>query len=312
VPASWTTCSNLPYNGLVAVHRPVGLRSSGWRSPIALVGERQHSRRGPRRQPTSASRPNSRTAVSAQQPVSRSPDLSTAYTVRLPVFEGPLDLLLHLIEERELDITTVSLAAVTGQYLDHISRVEKLESEKLADFLIIAAKLLLIKSRMLLPQPPVEAEDEAEEDVGDELVRRLIEYRRFKDAAQELRLREEHGLRAYARLLPAPQPGLAVRLEGATLDALVLAVQQALESKTTSSADDVITPLQISLPDKIAHLESLLEKHRSYSFSRILEQAVSRMEIIVTFLALLQLIKRRKVVVEQSELFGEIMLSMSD
>jgi segregation and condensation protein A len=228
------------------------------------------------------------------------------------VFEGPLDLLLHLIEERELDITTVSLAAVTGQYLDYISRVEKLESDKLADFLIIAAKLLLIKSRMLLPQPPVEAEDEEEENVGDELVRRLIEYRRFKDAAHELRLREEHGLRAYARLLPAPQPDLGVRLEGVTLDALVLAVRQALESKTTSSANDVITPLQISLPDRIAYLESLLEKQRSYSFSRILEQAASRMEIIVTFLALLQLIKRRKVVVEQSELFGEIMLSMSD
>jgi segregation and condensation protein A len=238
--------------------------------------------------------------------------LSTAYTVRLPVFEGPLDLLLHLIEERELDITKVSLATVTDQYLDYISRVEKLEPEKLADFLIIAAKLLLIKSRMLLPRPPVEAEDEDEEDVGDELVRRLIEYRMFKGAAQELRFREEHGLRTYARLLPAPQPEPTVRLEGVTLDALVLAVRQALQSKTTSSANDVVTPLQIALPNRIAYLESLLEKQRRCSFSQILEQAASRVEIIVTFLALLQLIKRRKVVVQQSELFGEIMISMSD
>jgi len=238
--------------------------------------------------------------------------LYTTYTVRLPVFEGPLDLLLHLIEERELDITKVSLATVTDQYLDYISRAEKLEPEKLADFLIIAAKLLLIKSRMLLPQPPVEAEDEEEEDVGDELVRRLVEYRRFKGAAQELRFREEHGLRAYARLLPPPQPEPTVRLEGITLDALVVAVRQALESKTVSSADDVVTPLHISLPDKITHLESLLQEQRRYSFTRILEQATSRMEIIVTFLALLQLMKRRKVVVEQSELFGEIMISASD
>jgi segregation and condensation protein A len=238
--------------------------------------------------------------------------LSTTYTVRLPVFEGPLDLLLHLIEERELDITKVSLAAVTDQYLDYISRLDKLEPEKIADFLIIAAKLLLIKSRMLLPQPPVEAEDEEEEDVGDELVRRLIEYRRFKGAAQELRFREEHGMRAYARLLPAPQPEPTIRLEGITLDALVLAVRQALESQKTSSADDVVMPLHISLPDKIAHLESLLENQRQYSFSRILEQATSRMEIVVTFLALLQLMKRRKVVVEQSELFGEIRIRASD
>jgi segregation and condensation protein A len=238
--------------------------------------------------------------------------LSTAYTVRLPVFEGPLDLLLHLIEERELDISRVSLATVTDQYLDYISQVEKLEPDKLADFLIIAAKLLLIKSRMLLPQPPVEAEDEEEEDVGDELVRRLIEYRRFKGAAQELRFREEHGLRAYTRLLPALQPEPTLGLEGVTLDALVFAVRQALESKAASAANDVVPPLQISLADKIDHLESLLEQQPRCSFTRILEQATSRMEIIVTFLALLQLIKRRKAVVEQSELFGEIVISASD
>ena len=238
--------------------------------------------------------------------------MSTTYTVRLPVFEGPLELLLHLIEERELDITKVSLAAVTDQYLDYISRVENQEPEKLADFLIVAAKLLLIKSRMLLPQPPVEAEEEEEEDIGDELVRRLIEYRRFKGAAQELRLREEHGLRAYARLLPPPQPIPALRLEGITLDALVLAVRQALESKTPSSANDVVTPVRISLPDRIANLESLLKQQRRCSFTRILEQTASRIEIIVTFLALLQLIKRRKVVVEQSELFGEIVITALD
>jgi segregation and condensation protein A len=238
--------------------------------------------------------------------------LSTTYTVRLPVFEGPLDLLLQLIEERELDISKVSLATVTDQYLDYISEVEKLEPEKLADFLIIAAKLLLIKSRMLLPQPPADIEEEEEEDVGDELVRRLIEYRRFKGAAQELRFREEHGLRAYARLLPAPQPEPAVHLEGITLDALVLAVRQALESEAASSANNVVPPLRLSLPEKIAHLESLLREQSRWSFNRILEQATSRMEIIVTFLALLQLIKRRKVVVEQSELFGQIWISASD
>jgi segregation and condensation protein A len=234
------------------------------------------------------------------------------YTVRLPVFEGPLDLLLHLIEERELDISKVSLATVTDQYLDYISQLEKLEPDKLADFLVIAAKLLLIKSRLLLPQPPVEREEEEEEDVGDELVRRLIEYRRFKGAAQELRFREEHGLRAYARLLPAPQTEPAVHLEGITLDALLLAVRRALESKAASSANDVVPPLRISLPDKIALLESLLKQQGRLSFTRILEQATSRMEIIVTFLALLQLMKRRKVLVEQSELFGEIVISVSD
>lgn len=237
--------------------------------------------------------------------------MSTSYTVRLPVFEGPLDLLLHLIEGRELDITKVSLAEVTDQYLEYISQLDQLEPEKLADFLVIAAKLLLIKSRMLLPQPPAEPDDE-EEDVGDELVRRLIEYRRFKSAAQQLRFREEQGLRAHVRLVPPPHPERTVSLESVSLDALLEAVRQAMVSQTASSADEVIAPVQISLPEKIAHLESLLTQHGHFSFSRVLEQATSRMEIIVTFLALLQLMKRRRVLVEQRKLFGDIVVSSPD
>jgi segregation and condensation protein A len=235
--------------------------------------------------------------------------MATTYTVVLPLFEGPLDLLLHLIEERELDITKVSLAAVTDQYVDYISRLEKLEAEKLADFLTIAAKLLLIKSRMLLPQLPTEEEEE-EGNVGDELVRQLIEYRKFKTAAQGLRAREEEGLRAYARLLPLPELERSFRLEGVTLDDLVETVRRAiLTQKTTSSVNEVVTPLHISLPEKIAQLERLaIERHR-FSFNRLLAKAASRMEIIVTFLALLQLIKRRRVAVEQAELFGEIVVS---
>jgi len=237
--------------------------------------------------------------------------LSTKYTVRLPVFEGPLDLLLHLIEERELDITKVSLAAVTDQYLEYINHLDTVEPEKLADFLIMAAQLLLIKSRSLLPQPPAEPEEE-EEDIGDELVRRLIEYRKYKSAAQDLQFRQDHGLRAYARLLPPPHPDGTVRLEGITLDALVEAVRQAMVTQVASSADEVVTPLRISLSDTIARLEGLLRTHGRFSFSRLLQQATSRMEIVVTFIALLQLMKRRKVVVEQSELFGEIWISAGD
>jgi segregation and condensation protein A len=235
--------------------------------------------------------------------------LSTTYTVKLPVFEGPLDLLLHLIEGRELDITKVSLAAVTDQYLDYMNQVEELNPDRLADFLIVAAKLLLIKSRTLLPQPSDEIDEEEEEDVGDELVRRLIEYRKFKNAAAELRSRQEQGLRAYARLLAAPEPQPTFRLEGVTLDALLEAVREAMMAQPTASVDEVVTPLRVSLPEKIAQLEALLTERRRFSFTDILKEARSRTEIVVTFLALLQLIKRRKVVVQQHELFGEILLS---
>jgi segregation and condensation protein A len=101
------------------------------------------------------------------------------YQVTLPVFEGPLDLLLHLIERQELDITAISLAQVTNQYLEYLGRVSERNPGNLADFLVVAAKLLLIKSRVLLPQPPVPLAPE-EEDVGDDLVRQLMEYKRFK------------------------------------------------------------------------------------------------------------------------------------
>jgi segregation and condensation protein A len=237
--------------------------------------------------------------------------LSTTYSVRLPVFEGPLDLLLHLIEERELDITKVSLAAVTDQYLDYIANLSDPDPAKVADFLVIAAKLLLIKSRVLLPQPPPQLEPE-EEDVGDELVRRLIEYRRFKNAAQQLRSREEDGLRAYPRLVPTDQPEGVVRLESITLDALLDAVRLAMATKKTSSADDVVTPLRISLPEKIALLERLLADKGRFSFNQVLADALSRSEVVVAFLALLQLIKRRKVRVEQQRLFGDIVVSSAE
>jgi len=235
--------------------------------------------------------------------------MATTYRVVLPAFEGPLDLLLHLIQERELDITKVSLATVTDQYVDHISHLEKLDAENLADFLVIAAKLLLIKSRMLLPQPPPDEEERG--DVGDELVRQLIEYRMFKTAAHELRAREEEGLRAYSRLLPLPELERSFRLEGVTLDDLVETVRQAMLAQATSSVDEVVAPLHISLPERIAQIERLVTEQRQLSFTHLLAQATTRTEIIVTFLALLQLIKRRKVIVEQEALFGEIVISIA-
>lgn len=238
--------------------------------------------------------------------------MEKGYRVALPVFEGPLDLLLHLIEERKLDITRVSLAAVTDQYLNHISRLEKLEAEKLAEFLTIAAKLLLIKSRMLLPLPPPEEIEEEEEDVGDELVRQLIEYRRFKAAAEELKAREELGLRAYARPFPLPELERSFRLEGVTLDALVDAVRQAMLAQSRSAVNEVVAPLRVSLPEKIAELQEMVARRRRFSLNQLLARSASRMEIVVIFLALLQLIKRRIVVVEQAELFGEIMVSAGD
>jgi len=226
-----------------------------------------------------------------------------AYEVTLPFFRGPLDLLLHLIQERELEITKISLAQVTDQYLAYLSHLERLEVETLADFIVVAAQLLLIKSRALLPQPPA-GEFEEEEETGDELVRRLIEYQKFKATAQQLRSREEEGLRAYPRAATA-QPRPPFPLQEVSLNDLVEVLRQALQEQPVGSVGEIVAPLTISLPAKIEELERLVRRRR-LNFHRLLRRAKSRLEIIVTFLALLQLIKRRKIAVQQDRPFGEI------
>jgi len=231
------------------------------------------------------------------------------YQVKLPVFEGPLDLLLHLIEREELDITKVSLAQVTDQYLEYISLLEELNAEFLADFLVIAAKLLLIKSEMLLPRPPRVLEEEEEEDVGEELARQLIEYKKFKAAAEALKQREEMGFRTYVRLAPPPKLERPVQLGDVSLADLVEAVRRALNVHPPApSVSEVVSPITITVAEKMAFIEEKLNKLGRVSFSHLLDQAASRLEIIITFLALLELIKLKGVEVQQERPFGEIII----
>ncbi len=230
------------------------------------------------------------------------------YQVCLPVFEGPLDLLLHLIEREELDITSVSLAQVTDQYLAYLALMEEPPAEVLADFLVVAARLLLIKSRALLPRPP-EVLSTEEEDVGDELARQLIEYRRFKQAAESLRQREEAGLRAYLRLAPPPRLERSLDMEDVTLDDLVAAVRQALAVVPPAPpVSEVVTPVTITIGERMAAIRTALRTSARVSFNRLLTAAASRLEIIVTFLAVLELIKSGHIDVQQDRLFGEIII----
>ena len=244
------------------------------------------------------------------------------YQVKLPIFQGPLDLLLHLIQREELDITTVSLAQVTDQYLEYISLLEELTAEILADFLVVAAKLLLIKSEMLLPRPPgAPGEEEEEEDVGDELARQLIEYKRFKEAALGLRQREETGLRAYVRVAPPPKlkrpfgrkqndaQDRPLDLEDVSLADLVEAVQRALDARPAPpSVSEVVAPFTVTVAEKMVLIKDKLKRHKRVSFNRLLDQATSRAEIIVTLMAVLELIKLKGIVVQQERLFGEIVI----
>ena len=233
---------------------------------------------------------------------------SPAYQVALPVFEGPLDLLLHLIEREELDITQISLAQVTNQYLEYLARLGERDPDNLADFLVIAAKLLLIKSRVLLPQPP-SPPPLSEEDVGEDLVRQLIEYRKFKEAARWLQELDEQGLHSYVRLAGAPPVERTVDLGDVTLDDLLLAVQQVLAIKPPAPVvDGAVPPVTITIAQQIELIEREVTRGRPVSFRRLLGQAASRVEVIVTLLALLEMVKQARVTMHQDQLFGDIQI----
>jgi segregation and condensation protein A len=232
------------------------------------------------------------------------------YQVHLPMFEGPLGLLLHLIEREELDITKVALAQVTDQYLAYLAVLKEVEVEFLTDFLVVAAKLLFIKSQVLLPKPPPSLIGEEEEDIGDQLARQLRAYKQFKTVAQALRQQEADGLRSFIRLAPPPKLEPRLSLGEVTLDDLVAAVRQALAVRPADPAvSEVVSPVTVTIGEQMALIRDELTHHRQISFQRLLRQVTTRVEVIVTFLAILELIKQYEIEVRQDILFGEIVIS---
>ena len=232
----------------------------------------------------------------------------TGFQIKLPEFEGPLDLLLYLIEREELDITRVSLAKVTGAYLEYIHVLEKLQVDAVADFLVVAAKVLLIKSEALLPRPPApKAADE--EDPGDELVRQLLMYKQYKESARTLGEREAAGLRTYVRIAPPPKIEAKLDLSNVTIDMLLKAVRGVLDlEKPAPPVGTVVKPFTLTIRDQMGLIERILRRRPNLSFRQMLRRAQNRVEIIVTFLAVLELLRRRKVEVEQDTTFGDILI----
>jgi segregation and condensation protein A len=235
----------------------------------------------------------------------------TSYTLHLPEhnFEGPLDLLLHLIERAELDITKVSLAKVTAEYLQYLTVMQRAHVGELADFIVVASKLLFIKSRLLLPQsPPGLPEEELEEDVGDELVRQLLAYKHFKQVALQLREREGEGLRSYQRIAPRPKLEKRLDFSHVSLQDLAEIVRRILEERRRAPVGTVLAPLVFTIKDKMLELQERLELGERFSFRGWLRRMATRIEIIVSFLAVLELLKQRKLAVVQNERFGDIFI----
>ena len=198
----------------------------------------------------------------------------TQYTIELPVYEGPLDLLLDLINRAELDITKIALAQVTDQYLAYLRRIPEHGLADLSSFLVIAARLLLIKSEALLPRPP--QREVGEEDPGDALARQLLAYKKYKEVALLLGEREGQGLRTYLRIAPPPSVLPQLDLTDFDLNDLFAAFIEAMENRERPSLKYVVTPPRISIRDRIALIIEQIGEHASKNIKRFNDTLVSQ------------------------------------
>ena len=243
--------------------------------------------------------------------------------VKLQVFEGPLDLLLHLIEKNKIDIYDIPIAEITDQYMEYVNAMEKENMNVVSEFLVMAATLVDIKCRMLLPK---ELDEDGEEiDPRAELVEKLIEYKTYKYMSYELK-----DMQLYAGKSLYKQPTIPKEVEeyvppvdlDKLLDNLTLEKLNNIFTMVMKRQSDKIDPVrskfgkiemeEISLPDKIDYVKQCAKKKKKFSFKQILEKQESKMDVIVTFLAILELIKLGTISVVQENTFDDITITSKE
>ena len=243
--------------------------------------------------------------------------------LKLQVFEGPMDLLMHLIEKNKIDIYDIPIVTITDQYLEYVRQMEHSDMNVTSEFLVMAATLLDIKSRMLLPRE--EDEEGEEEDPRDELVRRLLEYKMYKFMSEELREKSRHAGLSYFREQDLPEE---VRSYVPPLNYEELIGDRTAQSLRNVFADVMkrrksrVDPIRsgfgkinrevISVADKTLYIRAYLQSHPHADFREMLELEDSKEEIIVTFLVILELMKHQKIRITQEEAFGKILIDLVD
>ncbi|HEX5646371.1 MAG TPA: segregation/condensation protein A [Nitrospira sp.] len=232
------------------------------------------------------------------------------YQVRIENFEGPLDLLLHLIKKNEINIYDIPIALIANQYLEYIEAMKNLNLNVAGDFLVMAATLLQIKSKMLLPPDEAVQDEEDGPDPREELVRRLLEYKTYKEAARQLDGQEQLWREMFSREQAAPEPvnPEEMQLENVSLFDLVDALQGILDRNPGKRLIEII-PDNLTVRERMNVILELLEGKDSVSFVDLFEPASHRLIVIVTFLAMLELIRLRVARVFQAETFGPILVS---
>lgn len=239
--------------------------------------------------------------------------------VKLEVFEGPLDLLLHLIDKNKIDIYDIPIVEITNQYMDYIRGMEKEDLNIMSEFLVMAATLLDIKCRMLLPKEL--NEEGEEEDPRQELVEQLLQYKMYKYMAYELKDRQlDAGLVMFKK--PTIPKEVLDYVEPVDLDELLadltLSKLNAIFRDVMKRQDNKIDPVrskfgriekeEVPLPAKMSYVEDYAKKHRRFSFRQLLSEQKSKMHVVVTFLAILELMKNGIIRAMQEDTFGEILI----
>ncbi|MEN2994366.1 MAG: segregation/condensation protein A [Thermodesulfovibrio sp.] len=229
--------------------------------------------------------------------------LVMAIKVALPVFEGPLDLLLHLIKQNKVDIYDIPIALITKQYLEYLELMQELDLEIASEFLLMAATLIYIKSKMLLPK---QEKEEEEEDPRKELVEQLIEYEKIKEVSQILKERYQFWSKAFSRNTSKEEELFLEELS-------IFDLFQAFKKILDRSKPKIYIPKEtIKVEEKIDYLLNQLKIKKSLTFQELFKADSSRLEIIVTFLALLELLRLKLVKAFQEKPFGEILIFLED
>jgi segregation and condensation protein A len=239
------------------------------------------------------------------------------HRLHLEFFEGPLDLLLHLVKVNEMDIYDIEISTVTTQYMEYLTAMQQLDLEVAGDYLVMAATLLNIKSRALLPRNPIEEELNAEEEIDEilstqELIRRLVEFRKFKELAHELRGREEENSRIFYRAnIVQVIPGAETELPRQDILTLFDAFAKVLKRVRTSTDHHVATE-SFTVEEKVVQIRERLRAFKQVNLSRVFESCVTKGEVICYFLAILELARMREITLAQADTFEDILIEPWD
>ncbi|SFE32624.1 segregation and condensation protein A [Alteribacillus iranensis] len=241
------------------------------------------------------------------------------YSVKIDSFEGPLDLLLHLVQQSEMDIYHIPLAEITNQYLKYVRTMQELELNIASEYLVMAATLLEIKSTMLLPRDTsldMEEDSETEEEIRDELLTKLVEYKKYKSAAEELKSRDTQEVTRYSKEpdeLEEVERGKEVSPDVTLFD--MLEAYLSLKSNTTEKVDETIHSIpseDFSMEESMDNIVTKLSSQKGDVTFQELFTSMDKPKKVVTFLAVLELMKERKIVCKQSDNFGDILLHLRE